>query len=74
MRAASAAILQECWTIRQGTPMEAHLMPFLVEDRQATTGSMAYLGGCLPTATCVCLWMCVHAPRLLYSPSSSSPA
>ncbi|EFN54134.1 hypothetical protein CHLNCDRAFT_135519 [Chlorella variabilis] len=34
---------QECWTIRQGTPMEAHLMPFLVEDRQATTGSMAYL-------------------------------
>lgn len=22
--------LQECWTIRQGTPMEAHVMPFLV--------------------------------------------
>lgn len=34
---------QECFVVRQGTPMEAHLMPFLVEDRQATSGSQAYL-------------------------------
>lgn len=34
---------QECWVMRQGTPLEAHLMPFLVEDRQATSGSQGYL-------------------------------
>jgi hypothetical protein len=34
---------QECWVLRQGTPMEAHLMPLLVEDRQAAAGSQGYL-------------------------------
>ena len=34
---------QECWVIRQGSPMEAHVMPYLVEDRQATAGSMGYM-------------------------------
>lgn len=29
--------------VRQGTPMEAHLMPYLVEDRQAGAGSQSYL-------------------------------
>ena len=29
--------------VRQGTPMEAHLMPYLVEDRQAAAGSLGYL-------------------------------
>lgn len=38
-----ASGLQECWVVRQGTPMEAHLMPYLVEDRQAAAGSMGYL-------------------------------
>ena len=40
---APAALLQECWTIRQGTPLEAHLMPYLVEDRQTAAGSLGYL-------------------------------
>lgn len=39
----SKELWQECWTIRQGTPMEAHVMPFLVEDRQAASGAMGYL-------------------------------
>ena len=34
---------QEVWPVLQGTPMEAHLMPFLVEDRLASAGSMGYL-------------------------------
>jgi protein transport protein SEC24 len=34
---------QECWVVRQGTPMEAHLMPLLVEDRGPAQGSQSYL-------------------------------
>ncbi len=29
--------------IRQGTPIEAHLMPYLVEDRGPVPGSIGYL-------------------------------
>lgn len=39
----SKELWQECWVVRQGTPMEAHLMPYLVEDRQAAAGSLGYL-------------------------------
>lgn len=34
---------QELYVVRQGQPMEAHLMPYLVEDRQAAAGSLGYL-------------------------------
>lgn len=34
---------QACWVIRQGSPMEAHLMPYLVEDRGAAPGSLGHL-------------------------------
>ena len=29
--------------VRQGHPLEAHVLPYLVEDRQAAAGSLGYL-------------------------------
>lgn len=29
--------------VRQGSPMEAHVMPYFVEDRQAAAGGLGYL-------------------------------
>lgn len=34
---------QECYVVRQGTPMEAHVMPFFVEDRLQAIGAIGYL-------------------------------
>ena len=35
--------LQEVYVVRQGHPLEAHVLPYLVEDRQAAAGSLGYL-------------------------------
>ena len=34
---------QECYVVRQGTPLEAHVVPYFVEDRAAAAGSLGYL-------------------------------
>ena len=36
-------VYQECFVVRQGTPMEAHVGPYFVEDRQASAGAQGYL-------------------------------
>ena len=36
-------VWQECYVVQQGTPMEAHVVPFFVEDRMSTSGSLGYL-------------------------------
>lgn len=36
-------VYQECYVVRQGSPMEAHVMPYFVEDRQAAAGGLGYL-------------------------------
>lgn len=57
---------QECWTIRQGTPMEAHVMPLLVEDRQV---------GLLPGGEARCMCAAPQPAAAGWSPASkASPA
>lgn len=36
-------VCQECYVVKQGSPMEAHVMPFFIEDRLQAVGALGYL-------------------------------
>eukprot|EP00889_Picochlorum_renovo_P008544 jgi/Picre1/35574/NNA_003035.t1 len=56
----SKEFVQDVHVIRQGTPMEAHVMPFFIEDRMGASGQPSYLD-----------WMTIVQKGLMASQQSS---